>query len=604
MIGPEVGEALGQSLGLALKDSLGVAIADALSRWEGARVRGDAARVGASAPVSELHRPLHDAAQQGDDLAQQTLDALQEIATLLRESGSATARPVAGQLGGAGMAVALQPVAYEWSKKESILPEALSGPKEAAVAGLRSALLYEQRVQEISVRGGLAPGAESERGVAKRVEAAARDSGLDANAALDMTRLLMNSGLTLERSLQYLPAAAKFQYGKAIAPEAVVDLVANISRQGDLDAAGVERGLGVISWRARQENVSTEQLVRRLNGGQDARSWTEVTRLPGQMRVAPAVELQAAVDARRNTTQGQRTAAQVALERTLQTGGSVALRTVDVALPMVTDIADGLSRSASLDGARAAVATLQFGLAQDMAADFVEQLGYAEQARKIRSLNLNPLQSPATMGNSRPQVRPDAAKGLPSAGALPAPWLPSLPSVGGVLRRYVENQVLGPVSPVPLNGPLLPLFADRLPALRPGSHSAEAQASTIEAILGGGLFGALLLSPPGSLMGSTLGVLSSLRREETPQAVAPGASSDEVMRPAEPVPDPGRGDSASRVSPAGQNWTFSPQISINVAGNVSDPDQLANELLPRLRRMLADFSQDRQRDALFDMVVV
>jgi len=58
------------------------------------------------------------------------------------------------------------------------------------------------------------------------------------------------------------------------------------------------------------------------------------------------------------------------------------------------------------------------------------------------------------------------------------------------------------------------------------------------------------------------------------------------------------------LAPTSETWTFSPQISINVAGNVSDPDQLANELLPRLRRMLADFSQDRQRDALFDMAVV
>ncbi|MGC4008058.1 MAG: hypothetical protein QM805_03090 [Pseudomonas sp.] len=58
------------------------------------------------------------------------------------------------------------------------------------------------------------------------------------------------------------------------------------------------------------------------------------------------------------------------------------------------------------------------------------------------------------------------------------------------------------------------------------------------------------------------------------------------------------------LAPSSETWTFSPQISINVAGNVSDPDQLANELLPRLRRMLADFSQDRQRDALFDMAVV
>lgn len=69
-------------------------------------------------------------------------------------------------------------------------------------------------------------------------------------------------------------------------------------------------------------------------------------------------------------------------------------------------------------------------------------------------------------------------------------------------------------------------------------------------------------------------------------------------------PSPNATAPAAPLAPTSETWTFSPQISINVAGNVSDPDQLANELLPRLRRMLADFSQDRQRDALFDMVVV
>ncbi|MCP1622128.1 hypothetical protein [Pseudomonas nitroreducens] len=69
-------------------------------------------------------------------------------------------------------------------------------------------------------------------------------------------------------------------------------------------------------------------------------------------------------------------------------------------------------------------------------------------------------------------------------------------------------------------------------------------------------------------------------------------------------PSPTASAPAAPLAPTSGTWTFSPQISINVAGNVSDPDQLANELLPRLRRLLADFSEDRQRDALFDPVVV
>lgn len=92
---------------------------------------------------------------------------------------------------------------------------------------------------------------------------------------------------------------------------------------------------------------------------------------------------------------------------------------------------------------------------------------------------------------------------------------------------------------------------------------------------------------------------SSARAFDLGNAVSPDAGVTDASRPS-----PSASASAAPLAPTSETWTFSPQISINVAGNVSDPEQLASELLPRLRRMLADFSQDRQRDALFDMVVV
>ncbi|MDU4251953.1 hypothetical protein [Pseudomonas sp.] len=129
----------------------------------------------------------------------------------------------------------------------------------------------------------------------------------------------------------------------------------------------------------------------------------------------------------------------------------------------------------------------------------------------------------------------------------------------------------------------------------------------------GGLVGSVLGAWGGGEVGKSLGdglyrVFSndsdegdstSARALGLGDAISRDTSVTDALRPSPIASAP-----AAPPAPTSETWTFSPQISINVAGNVSDPEQLANELLPRLRRMLADFSQDRQRDALFDMVVV
>ncbi|MCP1652624.1 hypothetical protein [Pseudomonas nitroreducens] len=595
VLGPDLGEALGRSLGETLKDSLGLAVADALLRLESARAGRATERAGGAPPSLDLHQSWRDGAQSGNELAQQTLGALREIATLLRQPGTIAARPAAGPLG--STAIALPSVAYEWSKKESAIPEAFSGTREAAVFGLRNALQYEQRIQEIAVRGGLVPGKASETLVAKQVEAAARGSGVDSSAALDMVRVMMNAGLTLERSLQYLPAATKLQYGKALTTEAVVGLVTNIQQQGNGDAAEVERGLGVISWRARQEGVSVEQLVRRLDAGQDVRSWRQVLQRPEQMLVDPSAELQSSVDARRNTVQGQRNAAENALGGTLQAGGSVILRTMDAGLPAVTGVATGLTRAASLDGARMALATLQFGLAQDMVADFAAGLGYERQAQGIRSLDLGPLRSPGALIDYF-RERLTGEKPSPSASATGR-----LPSLGQALSQTLQQQTLVQISPVSPKESLLERWRAVGEAVGAPADSPTA-APSVGSVVGGGMLAALMFSPVGSLIGATLGILASQDAGDNGAAAKSGTSRDAEQTPVQTATRAPGSVSGALAPGQAQNWTFSPQISINVAGNVSDPGQLANELLPRLQRMLADFSLERRRDALFDMAVV
>lgn len=57
---------------------------------------------------------------------------------------------------------------------------------------------------------------------------------------------------------------------------------------------------------------------------------------------------------------------------------------------------------------------------------------------------------------------------------------------------------------------------------------------------------------------------------------------------------------AGQNMPAGQNITFAPNISVTVQGDAKDPRQLANELMPHLRRMFEQFQSQSARGAMFD----
>ncbi|MDN6856720.1 hypothetical protein QO207_08980 [Pseudomonas sp. CAN2814] len=602
VLGPEVGQALGLSLGLVLKDSLGLAIADAVVRLQGEsrRVMTDDAP---EPPSNALHQSLQQDVREGDEVARQTLETLREIATLLRRPGPAGIAGSAAQIGSAAQATAVQPVSVDWQDKDSTIFQILSNPLDAVSMALTSAHRYEQRVQELVVRGGKVPGSASESFVKARVEAAAQDSGLDVQAALDMTRQLMNVGLTLRQSLEYLPAATKLQYGKAIAPDAVATLVKNVVDYGDDSAAGVERSLGVISWRARREDIPAELLVRRLNGGQDSRPWTQVLRQPEEMRTEPALVLQADVDARRGTVQGLRRATENTVVGALQAGGSVALELADKSLPALAFSADWLKESTPLVGAGLAAATGQFGLSKDMLETYASTVGLEGLSRSLRSVDLGVFADRSELVMKLGEHLAEKPGGSPSTWKLPELSLnPSIIWRG--VRSYWDNIGYGPAAR-PWGSALDDSSRSRRRSRAgagPEVHGDDEGSQALGAGLAGSMLGGWTVPVVGPFIGAMLGGL-------TDWGGMPDTSKANRSEGAEQVPQEGAlGPDASSASPVKvpttENWTFSPQISINVSGNLSDPNQLANDLLPRLRQLLTDFSLERQRDALFDPVVV
>ncbi|KJJ98106.1 hypothetical protein UB43_15560 [Pseudomonas sp. 21] len=600
ILGPEVAQVLGQSFGLAVKDTLGQAIADGFLRLQGKRTR--AVADGSPEPSgSALHQALRQESEGGEEIARQTLEALREIATLLRRPTVSGALGNAVQIGATAPTSSLQPVNVDWTQKDPVIYQVLSNPLDAISMALTSSHRYEQRVQELVVRGGLEPGETSEAFVKSRVEAAAQGSGLNSDAALDMVRQLMNVGLTLRQSLNYLPAATKLQYGKAVAPDAVAALVRNVLDHGDDSAAGVERSLGVISWRARQEQVPTDLLVRRLNDGQEHRSWAQMLQRPSEMRIKPAAQLQADVDARRGTTQGWRHTAENAVEGMLQTSGSVTLKVVDEGLPALTFAADRLKESTHFVGAQFGLMTGQYGLSKEMLATFASELGLDDVSQYLKSLDLG------VMSDRSQLITKLGAPLARRRDESDSDWrLPSL-DLRGLWRRMRSdwgNVGFGPAARPPgaqLNEPVRPPRGSRVGA---GGDAPGNDDSTraLGGALAGSMLGAWTVPVLGPFIGAVVGGL-------TDWGGVPAERNAPAIEGRGPEPRDGRSGAESPAAapigePTTQNWTFSPQISINVAGNVSDPDRLANELLPRLRWMLADFSQERQRDALFDTVVV
>lgn len=593
VFGPEAGLALGQSLGAALKDSLGLAIADALMRLQSARIQPIATTALATSIPSAgtLSQPLEQDAQNDGDVARKSLETLREISALLRQPGAAVASSSIGRSASIAPVTTWQPIASDCPQQEMNIFQILSNPLDAVSMAFTSAQRYGQRIQELAVRGGMAPGAASEDVIRSRVEAAAKDSGVDNDAALNMVRLLMNTGLTLERSLDYLPSATKLQYGKAIAPELVAALVKNVSLHGDNDTAGVERSLGVVSWRAHAEKVPVEQLISRLNLGQEPRSWEQILQPPEAMQIEPGAQLQAAVDARKGTGQGQRRSTEITFGGLLQSSGSDALKVLDEGMPALTFAADGLKVSSHLAGSGLAVMSGQFDVSKELLATYASAIGLDSVAERLKSIDLGPLKSPATtvswIGEQLTGASGEASSTLQIPDVHPL-------AIGRAMRNYWKEMGFGPAAP-PLRSPA------RQP-LRPRRASAERDDVQAAQMPTESLMGAMLGGWSEPVLGSVMGKLAEWgektveSKRATIDATVPVPGSDVVT--------PGPSALLNGAAPTSETWTFSPQISINVAGNVSDPEQLANELLPRLRQMLADFSQDRQRDALFDMVVV
>lgn len=106
----------------------------------------------------------------------------------------------------------------------------------------------------------------------------------------------------------------------------------------------------------------------------------------------------------------------------------------------------------------------------------------------------------------------------------------------------------------------------------------------------GGILGGILGSVAGDKLGGWAGGKLAAEKPaataEVAKAAAPALSAPKLA--------------AEKPAAAPQQLTFSPTIQVTVQGDVKDPRQLANELMPHLRRMFEQFQSQSARGAMFD----
>ena len=126
----------------------------------------------------------------------------------------------------------------------------------------------------------------------------------------------------------------------------------------------------------------------------------------------------------------------------------------------------------------------------------------------------------------------------------------------------------------------------------------------------GGIAGGVLGSILGDKAGSWLGGKIAEPKLAAPALSAPKLAVEKLAAPAEKPAAPAEKLAAPALSApklavekpaaAPQQLTFSPTIQVTVQGDVKDPRQLANELMPHLRRMFEQFQSQSARGAMFD----
>lgn len=161
--------------------------------------------------------------------------------------------------------------------------------------------------------------------------------------------------------------------------------------------------------------------------------------------------------------------------------------------------------------------------------------------------------------------------------------------IGGFLGSWGGGELGSAVGKAAFGGPdapaerlVLPVQPSPLRLPPPGASTMSRLAQMAPPLAAG----PLMLRAPAA-PGPALGDVSRSLASAPAAAVAPALLSAAVAA----KPEPARVD---------QQWTFSPHMPVTVQGDVKDPRQLVQEMMPHMRQLFEEFSREQARRSLFD----
>lgn len=546
--------------------------------------------------------------------------------------------------------------ANDWQRMETVtrtLSE-LNSVGDVARSSLSASLAFRGRLMQVREAAGQPYDPVAEAALGKRVVKAADEAAMPRDKVLDLAQAMVESKVPLADMDAMLPIAARFAQGQGVSPETTAQLISALQHKGGLNnAADLERALSAVAWRGQKEAPSVALFSRDLLGSLasvrpgDSPAVETLLQSRQALAAAPADLLQQGVEKRRASPLGQLEASEQKVSAAMLGigdamlshqgalefvgGGLLALKSLIDAKKFVEDANDAMPWNWGKRDVQDVFVTnwpvgglgdfpdgrpkgkgkgkgKGTGKAKTGGSGNAARGGMFQRARS--TLGRAARVASGWVGRAAQPLRSSrvgrTAGGLLRRGASLARAVGASGvgrAVGGLARGVGAGlRRFGPVSAAMAIADAASVYAsDQSPAQKAvgyGKAGGAAIGATVGAALGTlipiPLVGTLAIGALGAAAGEWIGGKVGALFGPSEDAPKSQAVAQQPEAPAATAP----------IASGPPNWTFSPQVSINVAGNIVNPQQLLDELIPAMRRLIAEAQQERQRNALFDTVVM
>ncbi|WP_343578219.1 glycine zipper domain-containing protein [Pseudomonas sp.] len=548
--------------------------------------------------------------------------------------------------------------ANDWQRLETATKSLfeLNSVGDVLRSSVGTTLAFRGRLMQVREAAGQPYDPTAEAALSDRMVQAGHDAAMPRDKVLELAQAMVERKIPLSDVAAVLPVAAKFAQGQGVSTEIAAQLVSELQQKGGINnAADLARALSAVAWRGQKEAPSVELFSRGLLTGLttirtgDAQKVESLLQSRQALAAAPADLLQQGVEKRRESPLGQLEQKEQLISGAMLQIGDALLKSNDFLLTAAAVMGGGLL------AVKSAIGIKQF--AQDARGLLPGNWG----KRDVQDVFVTnwpagsfgdlPDRSPKgkgkgkSGGKTRPEGTGKSSRGsilqrarstLGRAASAASGWMgrtaqPVRSSrvgrvAGGMLRRgaslaravdasgvgqAVGSLARGAGTALRRFGPVNAALAITDAASIYNSNQSpqekavgygKAGGSAIGAAAGAALGTLIPIPVVGTLVGGAIG--ASVGEWIGGKAGALLGPSDNAPKPPPAAPQPAAPAAATPVASGPPNWTFSPQVSINVAGNIVNPQQLLDELIPTLRRLIGEAQQERQRNALFDTVVV